>query len=242
MSCEPEKVTGFVDGELDAEGMAKVAGHLEACAACRDQAMAERELRARLRALSSPALPAGLEERVRETALSGGRPGLVRWALPLAAVLVLGLWVRGYMPFVTWELVRDHRHCFSKTRLPAEVTSGDPQVVTAWFERRGTRLPTLPREAGRARLAGGRYCPLPSVAWAAHVYYLSPGGGVSVFIVPHRVRVDGRFAGEVQGAAVRLVQADGGDVVAVVGEDATEVRAVEEALRAVTAAWLDPLQ
>ena len=241
MSCEPERVSGFVDGELDAAGMATLAAHVESCPACREQAAAERGLRARLRALPPPELPAELEGRVRAGARRGERPGAGRWALPLAAALLLGFWMRGYAPFVAWELVRDHRHCFSKTPLPAQVASGEAQVVSAWFESRGTRLPALPQGAGRARLAGGRYCALPSGALSAHLYYVSPGGGVSVFLVPHRVRVDGRFAGEVRGAAVRLVRVDG-DVVGIVGEDDREVGAMERALRPAVAARLAPLR
>lgn len=239
MSCEPERVTGFVDGELDAPGMAEMSAHLESCVICREQADAERALRARLRALSPPELPAGLEGRVRGRALQRGMPAAWRWALPVAATLLLGLWVRGYAPFVAWELVRDHRHCFSMVPLPAQVRSGEPQVVSAWFEGRGTRLPPLPPAAGGARLVGGRYCRLPSLTLSAHVYYASPGGGVSVFLVPRRVRVDGPFVEEVRGAAVQLVRFEG-DVVGIVGADEDEVGAVERALRPVAAARLDP--
>jgi anti-sigma factor RsiW len=60
LSCDPERVTGFVDGELDAEATTAVAAHLATCAACRAQAEAERELRACLRVLPVPELPEGL--------------------------------------------------------------------------------------------------------------------------------------------------------------------------------------
>jgi anti-sigma factor RsiW len=62
LSCDPERVTGFVDGELDPQATTAVAAHLETCPACRAQAEAKL-LRARLRGLPGPELPAGLEAR-----------------------------------------------------------------------------------------------------------------------------------------------------------------------------------
>jgi hypothetical protein len=239
VSCEPERVTGFVDGELDAAGMTEVGAHIESCAACRAQAAAERELRARLRYLPGPALTAGLEERLRTRTLRGARPSPMRFVLPVAALLLIGVWVRGYAPFVAWELVRDHRHCFSMTPLPAQVRSGEPQVVSAWFEGRGTRLPSLPQEAGGAHLVGGRYCRMPSLTLSAHVYYASPGGGVSVFLVPQRARVDDGFSDEMGGETVRLAEFED-DVLGVVGADEGEVQAVEQALRPALTARLEP--
>jgi anti-sigma factor RsiW len=238
VSCDPEKVTGFVDGELDAPGMAEMAAHLDSCEGCRAQAAAERELRARLRALPAPELPEGLAARVRSRVRRPASSVLARWVLPLAAVLVVGLWVRGWAPFVAWELARDHLHCFSRRPLPAQVRSGEPQVVSAWFETRGTALPAIPDEAGDARLVGGRYCILAGLTRAAHVYYVSPDGGLSVFLVPHYVRVDRSFADESHGMAVRLVHA-GGSVVGIVGRTRSAVDAMEQALRPIVTASLE---
>jgi hypothetical protein len=243
LSCNPERVTGFVDGELDAEAVAAVASHLEACAACRAQAEAERGLRARLRVLPLPALPEGLAARVR--AGTRRRPvtagAVARLALPLAAVLVAGFWVRGHVPFVAWDLSRDHDKCFSHRPLPAKVWSGEPRVVGEWFEVQGTRLPGLPDRVGELVLVGARYCPLVGLSLAPHVYYESPGSHVSVFVVPHGVRLADRFAGEARGDAVRLLRVEG-EVVGIVGERGGEVQAVESALRPVMAAWVASLR
>ncbi|HYN90925.1 MAG TPA: zf-HC2 domain-containing protein [Thermoleophilaceae bacterium] len=239
MSCDPERVTGFVDGELDAETTAAVAAHLETCAACRTQAEAERGLHARLRSLPAPELPAGIEARVRAQARrrSWAPAAVARWALPLAAVLVAAFWARGHAPLVAWELVRDHDHCFSFRPLPAKVWSGEPGVVGAWFERQGTRLPPVPDRVGELALVGARYCPLPDVSLAPHVYYASATSQVSVFLVPHGVRLDERFAGEVRGRAVRLLRVEG-ETVGIVAESDADARAFEAALRPVLAAWV----
>jgi len=231
LSCDRERVTGFVDGELEVEAAAAVAAHLETCSGCRAQAVAERGLRTRLRGLPTPELPAGLEERVRERPRRGF-PAVARWALPLAAALVAGFWVRGHAPFVAWELARDHGHCFSFRPLPAKVRSGEPDVVGEWFGRQGARLPAVPDRVGDLTLVGARFCALPDVSFAPHVYYASATSGVSVFVVHHGVRLDDRFAGRALGRAVRLLRV-GGEVVGIVGEGESEVRAFEAAFRPV---------
>jgi hypothetical protein len=239
LSCDPERVTGFVDGELDDEATAAVSAHLETCSACRAQAEAERGLRARLRSLPTPDLPAGLEARVRSRARR--RPvvvrAFVRWALPLAACLAVGFfWVRGYVPFVAWDLSRDHDKCFSRHPVPAKVRSGEPLVVADWFEGQDTHLPGIPDRVGDLALVGARYCPLVGLSFAPHVYYLSPTSHASVFVVRHGVRLDDRFAGQARGRAVRLLRVEG-QTVGIVAESDADARAFETAFRPVLAAW-----
>jgi anti-sigma factor RsiW len=236
VSCDPERVTGFVDGELPSEQAAEIASHLETCGACRAQADAEQALRARLRTLPVPELPAGLEERVRQ---SRRRPSFaersVRFALPLAAVLVLAVWLRGYAPLLAWDLARDDHHCFSRQPLAAQIRSGEPGEVGGWFERHGTRLPALPERVGELALVGARYCPLASLGTVAHVYYQSPAGHVSVYSVPRTVRFENRAASETRGVSVLLMRIEG-EVIGVVAPSADEARAFEAALRPVTTA------
>jgi hypothetical protein len=116
------------------------------------------------------------------------------------------------------------------------VWSGEPAVVEGWFEGQGTRMPALPEEVGHLRLLGARYCPLASLSFAPHVYYSSPDSHVSVFVVPHGVRLRDRLAGKARGDAVLILRLEG-EVVGIVGEREAEVRAVESALRPVLAAW-----
>jgi anti-sigma factor RsiW len=238
VSCDPERVTGFVDGELDAQAASAVAAHLETCPACRAQAEAERALRSRLRSLPTPELPAGLEARVRTA--QAGRPSVLpagaRWALPLAAALLVGVWLRGYAPFVAWDLARDHDKCFSRQPLPAKVWSREPRAVTDWFELQGTRLPPLPAQVGELALVGARYCPLATLTSAPHVYYASAQRHVSVFVVQQGVRLDGLFASQARGDSVRLLRLEG-HVVGIVGPREADVLAFEDALRPVLAAW-----
>lgn len=231
MICEPEHVTALVDGALEGEDRARVEAHLAECAACRAQAADERALRTRLRSLPAPDLPFGLEQRVRARLRRRHRwPGVARAVLPLAAVLVLALWARGYAPFVAWELSRDHEHCFGMPRLPAQVWASEPALVEQWFEEHGDRLPLLPSTAGPLALVGGRHCRLADASRAPHVYYASEEGQLSVFLVPHGVRMGDDFATSSQGNAVALVRL-GTRVVGVVGGDHGDVSAFVTRLR-----------
>jgi len=239
VSCEPERVTAFIDGALEGEELARVEAHVAECEACRVQAADERALRTRLRALPAPELPFGLEQRVRAKLRRRPRwPGAVRALLPLAAVLVLALWARGYAPFVAWELSRDHEHCFGMTRLPAQVWASEPDLLAAWFDEQGDRLPLLPSTAGRLALVGGRHCRLPDASRAAHVYYASDDHQLSVFVVPHGVRMSDDYATSSRGNAVALVRL-GSRVVGVVGEDHGDVSAFVTGLRTSVAALGD---
>ena len=95
MSCEPELVTGYVDGALDEAARAAVEAHLVLCPACRDQAESERALRQRLRALAGaeprPALAASVRRRLKQRPLSVSRIFLAT----AAGLALLFLWGRG---------------------------------------------------------------------------------------------------------------------------------------------------
>ena len=222
LSCDPERVTGFVDGELDAEAAAAVAAHLETCAACRAQAEAERGLRARLRSLPAPELPAGLEARVRAQARR--RPGVAgRGALGAAA--------RGVPR-------RGSSGCAATSRSwpgtsPATTTSASRAARCRRRCGAASRGSWPTGSSGRARACPG--CPTASATWRSSARATArcgacrsrptsttrrPTSHVSVFVVPHGVRLDGRFAGEARGRAVRLLRVEGETVGIVAGSDA----------------------
>jgi anti-sigma factor RsiW len=232
VSCDPQRVTALVDDVLEGEERATLEAHVAGCEACRSQAADEKRLRASLRELPAPEPPFGLEQRVRRRLRGRGRLARsARLVLPLAAVLVLALWARGYAPLLAWELSRDHDHCFEMKELPVQVPASQPTVVTGWFDERGTHLPVLPETVGSLALVGGRYCRLvPDLSRVAHVYYTSDGQQISVFAVPHAVRIEDDFTTRTRDNAVVLVNL-GRSVVGVVGEDADEVEAFASRLR-----------
>ena len=68
MGCEPERVTGYVDGELAPVIAAETERHLWACPACAAQAHFEIALGDRLRSLPEPPLGPELAGRVAAAA------------------------------------------------------------------------------------------------------------------------------------------------------------------------------
>ena len=233
MSCSPEQITGYVDGELNAELRAEVEQHLASCAECREQAEFESRLHAELRSLPAPEPRRGLESELRKR-LKRARPSRYRVLIPLAAALaVLALWLGGAPRFVAWELARDHDHCFGKKQLPAQVWGGDVGVVTAWFERQGTQLPSVPESAAGLDLVGARNCSLFDRK-VAHLYYSSGDRHVSLFVVPGGVRFERHYEALARGNVVRLLRV-AGTTVGVVGDNEDDVAAFARAFTTLSA-------
>jgi hypothetical protein len=223
LSCDPVRVTGYVDEALDEATRDEVEAHVSSCETCRAQADFELELRGRLRELDAPGLPAGMESRLRFR-LRRARRRPLRWLLPVAATVALLVWVRGAAPFVAWELSRDHDHCFSMATLPAKVWTDNGREVMAYFEERGTRLPLVPDAVRDLRLRGACTCLLPSGTRTPHLYYVSEDHQLSLFVIPRTVRFSARYASVSRGKAVRLLRV-GGSVLGIVGEDEDDVEA-----------------
>jgi anti-sigma factor RsiW len=184
-SCNPELVTGYVDGALDGAAQTEMETHLGICDHCREQAEGERTLRSRLLGLLHPPLPGGLDGRVRQQLVPLRRVSLLRLLIPVAAMAaVLLVSIRGTARFVAWEMARDHDHCFGRESLPAQVSSDDAETVMRWFEAQGTRVPVLPSEIEGLELLGARYCRMLDFSQTAHVYYRrAQKGPFSVFVL-----------------------------------------------------------
>jgi anti-sigma factor RsiW len=188
-SCQPEQVTGYVEGALDEAARAEMEAHIAACELCRRQADSERTLRSRLLGLLHPPLPEDLDGRVRASLVPRRRISLGRLLIPVAAMAALLLIsLRGTTRFVAWEMANDHDHCFDRESLPTQVASDDAETVMRWFEERGTRVPVLPAELHGLELVGARYCWMPDLSRAVHVYYRrAQKGPLSVFVLDRGV-------------------------------------------------------
>jgi anti-sigma factor RsiW len=228
VSCQPERVTGYVDDALPAGERAEMEAHLEGCTACREQADAERDLRQRLRGLSAVDLPMDLALGVRRAL----RPPPRRWprvVLPLAAgAAFLLLWLRASPPFVAWELLRDHRHCFGKATLAAKVWGNDPARVAAWFANEGRDVPVVPEGAAGLTLVGGRDCQVLDRK-VVHLYYADDEDNLSLYVVPGQVRMGPRHDAEMEDHRVRLIRV-GGRIIGLVSSNEEAVAAMERAL------------
>jgi anti-sigma factor RsiW len=246
VSCDPERVTGYVDGALDGPGQEEIEAHVAACEHCREQAEAERSLRVRLRALAVVEVPPELDDAVRQrlresadadapspaAALPRPKPRRSHGMgalLPLAAALALVVfWTRSSPPVVSWVLARDHVRCFSQSKVPAAVWSSDPLFVMGWFEAKGSRLPLVPASVGGMELVGGRLCPLLNGSRAAHLYYVGRDQRLSVFVVGQGVRFDRSYSSTPAGRVVQLLRV-AGTTVGLVSESREAVSAFREA-------------
>jgi anti-sigma factor RsiW len=234
MTCQPERVTAYDDGALDDPARAEVEAHIAECGSCRAQAAEENEVRERLQALPAVALPAGLEPEIRRRLRGASPSSRLRVLLPLAAAVVAALaWARGAAPFMAWELARDHSHCYGLAKLPAQVWSDDPGVVTSWFATRDRTMPYLPARVGAVELVGARQCPLLDRT-AAHLYYMGDDTRVSLFVVSGSVRFDATYATRTRGLSVHLLRV-GGSVVGLVGKRDEDVAAFEDAFTTIVA-------
>jgi hypothetical protein len=107
MRCSDEKLSAFLDGDLSPRRSARVARHLEGCAACRASLEALRQMKGQLRQIAAPEAPDGwrpLVARLSQVEAARPRPAL-RWALPATALALSALAVaaalrhgRGAMP------------------------------------------------------------------------------------------------------------------------------------------------
>lgn len=237
MSCDPERITAYVDGAIAGGACAELEAHLTACPACSEQLAAERDLRARLRALPAVEPRPGFEGDLRRRLRRAGR-SRVRWLLPVAAGFALGyVWIRGSAPFVAWEMARDHAHCFGMEKLPAAIESQDPEDIVAWFNKDhdSAWMPAIPSAVGPFEVVGARYCPFPGGSRAAHVYYVGSGRQVSLFVLTRRVRLQGTYSTTVRGRPVSLFRLAGATV-GIVGERAGDCDAFERSLMTAVAA------
>ena len=220
MTCDPVRVTGYVDGALPEAERVVIEAHLAACGRCRAQAEAERTISGALRALSAPELPRGLADRVHRRARTPVRLRRRVWIPAAAALLALALWVRGNPGFIALEAALDHRKCFRGERVPALVWTGDPARLEAWYAERGAEIPVIPAGVGGLELVGGRFCRFADRR-VAHVYYAGGDGQLSLFVVPGSVRSGRAYEWRGAGATVNLVRVGGGNVALVSKDPAT---------------------
>jgi anti-sigma factor RsiW len=230
LSCNPERVTGYVDGVLDEASAAEVKAHVGTCSECREQAAFEQDLRRRLRGLSAldPALD--FEQRVLKRSRRPRRPSL-RWSLPAAAALVAVaiLGVRTSARLLSWELVKDHIHCFGRTPLEAHVWGPDPGRVASWFGENGNTIPVPPASAGGLELVGGRRCMLlPDAVIVAHLLYEGGQRRTSVFVLPSTRPIPDSYTAEIDSESVRLLRV-GTHTVGIVGDTPEDAEAFKRA-------------
>jgi len=215
MACEQSTthLHAYLDGELDAAGMARFEQHLKACPHCAAALAAEEALR---RSLQMAALyeraPESLRKTVRSSSstaptLASTHPGAWRWLAVAAALIIATLWgTRLFSPAIkssqqaawTTTLLDAHLRSLQPGHL-TDVESTDQHTVKPWFDGKLDLAPPVRDFANDGfPLMGGRLDVLEGRTVAALVYGRRKHM-VNVFVWNSQDTIPDSYSGERQG-------------------------------------------
>ena len=214
-NCENirERLTLYLDNELQGDDRAAVEAHVESCSSC--AALVEKELTF-LNAVrnSAPLYVASPELKTKVSEILDGSKqpavrersrGRLKWVLPVAAALLVLL-----LPVVIWRVVRQEAHPKNgvpsgfatmaaehhlrhiRRQLPLEIESSDAQRISNWFENKvnfTVKLPSYQETSGQDilyKLEGARLVGYQN-DYAAYVSYRMVDRPISLVITSEAV-------------------------------------------------------
>ncbi len=139
MNCDDvrPRLSGYLDGDLDADRGAVVRGHLRTCEACRRVATDEAVLRDGLRQLPTvdppPSMWAGIQARLADEEVAHSRRpawrrALARWAPSAPRFAAGGLLAAAAVTVLLWRAQRDP-DAPTETPEPAPIAATEPKVI-----------------------------------------------------------------------------------------------------------------
>lgn len=212
-NCESihERLTLYLDNELQGDERAAFEAHVQGCEPCASFVEKERDFLNAVRG-SGPLHVATAELKASVSALVSGAPPVnsehgrrLKWILPVAAALLVLL-----LPVVIWRVVRQSTHPANgapsgfammaaeshlrhiRGQLPLEVETADPQKISAWFANKvdfNVKLPSYQESSGQEilyTLEGARLVGYQN-DYAAYVSYHMKDRPISLVITSELV-------------------------------------------------------
>ncbi len=199
----------YLDEELQGEERRHVEAHVAQCAECRARLERERRFMALL-AHARPLydVPESVRARVEQmwARAQRVRPRVWSWALGLAALLLIGLAIRGALRERVLPPTADHaRHSsefallaanthqrWVRGQLPLEIRSQSPEEISAWFADKvpfNLKLPSFREFPGQSKpyqLEGARLVSFKN-DYAAYVTYRMRNRPISLLVTSETV-------------------------------------------------------
>jgi anti-sigma factor RsiW len=142
MTCAPDQLDAYIDGELSSADLAAVEAHLRSCPVCSAEALARLQLKHSVRAAAFAYQPSP-EFRARVAAkIENKRKPLRLWNNPVFAAVAAVLLVAVSVPLIARHYAREraiselldlHVSALASAN-PVDVVSSDRHTVKPWFQ------------------------------------------------------------------------------------------------------------
>jgi anti-sigma factor RsiW len=196
VACEQwqSQLDAYLDGELGADGMRALDGHLRSCPSCTADALARVQMKRSIKTAGARFTPSAefRSKMQKSIAPRRSRGWSLGWRLAAASLAIL-LIVGAVTSYAGWQGLR-REHVYSEladlhvstlgSANPVDVVSSDRHTVKPWFQGKIPFTFSLPElQNSDFTLLGGRVAYLGQTS-GAHLIYQIRKHQISVFLFP----------------------------------------------------------